>query len=335
MDILGIYPSSSSILLVGPYPPPLGGVSVHVKRLKKLLDYYRNKADCFYTSEKSKSIIINSINLIKLIYFNDYDIIHIHGYFRAYIFVIYLCRFFKKYAIYYTAHNSRIFENKNKISNFFLKSFIKRVDYLIVVSKHILENFEQNKVKLPDKILVRNAFLPPPVEEYNRIIETYSKDTKKFLFEKKPIIIANAWKISFYKNIDLYGLDLCIELASQIKKTFPQLGFLFALANDEFNSKYIVKMEEIIKKASLKHNFHIMTGQKELWPLFKKADLSIRPTMTDGDALSIREALFFRCPVIASDVAPRPNGTILFKSRNIEDLYASAMKVLQTKEFIN
>jgi glycosyltransferase involved in cell wall biosynthesis len=335
MDILRIYPSSSKILLVGPYPPPLGGVSVHVKRLKKLLDYYRNKTDCFYTSKKSKSIIINSIKLLKLIYFRDYDIIHIHGYFRAYIFVIYLCRYFKNYAIYYTAHNSRIFENRNKISKLFIKCFIKRLDYLIVVSKHIIENFEQNKVKLPGKILVRNAFLPPPLADYNRIIETYSKDTKKFLSEKKPIIIANAWKIRFYKNIDLYGLDLCIELAIQIKKRFPQLGFLFALANSEFNSNYIAKMKETIKKAGLKQNFHIMTGQKELWPLFKRADLSIRPTLSDGDALSIREALFLKCPVIASDVVPRPNGTILFKSRNIDDLCANAMQVLQNKEFLN
>jgi glycosyltransferase involved in cell wall biosynthesis len=228
-----------------------------------------------------------------------------------------------------------MFENKNAISKYFIKGFVKRLNYLIVVSKHVLEHFEENKVKLPDKILVKNAFLPPPLEDYNRIIDTYSKETKKFLSEKKPIIIANAWKISFYKNIDLYGLDLCIDLASHIKKTFPQLGFLFAVANDKFNSKYIAEMEDRIKNEGLKHNFHIMTGQKELWPLFKRADLCIRPTMSDGDALSIREALYLKCPVIASDVVPRPNGTILFKSRNIEDLCANAMKILQTKEFLN
>lgn len=36
VNILKIYPKNSKILLVGPYPPPLGGVSVHIKRLKKL-----------------------------------------------------------------------------------------------------------------------------------------------------------------------------------------------------------------------------------------------------------------------------------------------------------
>ncbi len=179
MDILRIYPSSSRILLVGPYPPPLGGVSVHVKRLKKLLNFYRNKTDCFYTSRKHKSKIISSIELLKIISFNDYDIIHVHGYFRAYIFVIYLCRPFKKHAIYYTAHNSRLFENKNRISKYLIRYFIKKLNYLIVVSKHVLENYEQNKVKLPGKILVRNAFLPPPIEDYNRIFGSYSKDTKK------------------------------------------------------------------------------------------------------------------------------------------------------------
>lgn len=328
MDILGIYPSSSKILLVGPYPPPLGGVSVHIKRLKKLLDFYRNKTECFYKSNKFKSRIIDSIKLFKLLYLNDFDIIHIHGYFRAYILVIFLCRIFKNYAIYYTAHNSRLFENKNIISKFFIKCFIKRLDYLVVVYRRILENYEQNKVKLPDKILVRNAFLPPPIEDYDRIFESYSKDTKKFLSEKKPIILANAWKISFYKNMDLYGLDLCIEVASQIKKMFPQLGFLFALANKDYNSHYIAQMKELIEEKGIKENFHIMTGQKELWPIFKRADLSLRPTATDGDALSIRESLYFNCPVIASDVVKRPEKTITFKSRDIGDLYSKVIKIL-------
>lgn len=33
MDYSDIYPKEKSILLVGSYPPPIGGVSVHIYRL--------------------------------------------------------------------------------------------------------------------------------------------------------------------------------------------------------------------------------------------------------------------------------------------------------------
>jgi hypothetical protein len=52
----------------------------------------------------------------------------------------------------------------------------------------------------------------------------------------------------------------------------------------------------------------------------QRADLSIRPAATDEDAISLREALYFNCPVIASDVVRRPKGTILFnRSLSVND----------------
>jgi glycosyltransferase involved in cell wall biosynthesis len=42
------------------------------------------------------------------------------------------------------------------------------------------------------------------------------------------------------------------------------------------------------------------------------ADLFVRPTRADGDAISVREALFLGVRVVASDAAPRPRGVRLF-----------------------
>lgn len=66
----------------------------------------------------------------------------------------------------------------------------------------------------------------------------------------------------------------------------------------------------------------------ELWLLYKRVDLVVRPTLTDGDALNVTEALFFNCPVIVSYVAKRPADTICFKYRDIDDLYRFAYQVL-------
>ena len=121
---------------------------------------------------------------------------------------------------------------------------------------------------------------------------------------------------------------MCIELTAKLKNIYPNLGFIFALANEKVNMEYIDKMHLRIKELNLEENFYFLTGQKELWPIFKKASLMIRPTNTDGYGVSIAEALYFGCPAIASDVCDRPEGTILFKNRNLDDLYDKTKRVL-------
>jgi glycosyltransferase involved in cell wall biosynthesis len=74
----------------------------------------------------------------------------------------------------------------------------------------------------------------------------------------------------------------------------------------------------------------------ELWPLLRKINLLLRPTKSDGDALSIREALFFRIPVISSDVVPRPEGTIIYKLNSREDLLEKTIYLIEHyKDFVS
>ena len=47
--------------------------------------------------------------------------------------------------------------------------------------------------------------------------------------------------------------------------------------------------------------------------LLKNVDVFVRNTSTDGDALSVKEALYLNKPALCSDVVDRPAGTILFR----------------------
>ncbi len=328
MNFLGIYPENKKILIVGAYPPPLGGVSVHIKRMVQLLRKNGFEVEAIDIAKKQKTKLIRFLKLFQTICFDGYDIVHIHGFSMKRDSFIFLLKYLRKFKIYYTDHNPRLCEGQNKIKLNFIRQFIENLDFLIVVGEHILETYKRHYIKLPKNVLIKNAFLPPPMEEENRIIQTYSFETKEFLKNHKPIVISNAFKILFYDGLDLYGLDLCVELTYRLKHEFPDIGFLFALADEEFNIAYINKVKEKIKELGIDKNFHFMTGQKELWPLFKMVDLSIRPTTTDGDAISIREALYFNCPVLASDAVNRPEGTRLFKSRRVDDLYIQSIKIL-------
>jgi len=222
-------------------------------------------------------------------------------------------------------------ENSYNKSNFFVKLVIKKMifkaEYIQIVGKH-LEQFLLDIGYNENKIIIKNAFLEPPLEDENKILATYERELIDFIDSHDKIIIANASYLVFHNNVDLYGLDMCIELTSKLKKDYPNIGFVFALANEKANVIYLEQMKKRIKDLEIEDNFYFITGQKELWPLFKKADLMIRPTLSDGYGISIAEALYFDCPAIASDVSDRPEGTTIFKNRDLEDLYNKSIIIL-------
>jgi glycosyltransferase involved in cell wall biosynthesis len=61
---------------------------------------------------------------------------------------------------------------------------------------------------------------------------------------------------------------------------------------------------------------------------FRAADVVIRSTFVDGDAITVREALALGVPVVASDTAFRPAGVTLFRRGDAADLAAGLTRVL-------
>ncbi len=80
-----------------------------------------------------------------------------------------------------------------------------------------------------------------------------------------------------------------------------------------------------ISKAGMCNRFLIYEGSISFVRLLELADISVRATNTDGDAISVRESLFMNCRTIASDASSRPAGVILFANRNPDDLTEKLM----------
>lgn len=307
-------------------PPPIGGgITTHMYRLSKI------EKDAIFLD--SKKIIGNrkfKSWLLKQIFdFRKKNFIfHPNALFTRLIF--YFLSIVSIHQFSLVIHGRALLDQYNE-SNVLIKTLIrkmlKRAKFIQVVNlefkRYILSLNVKNK-----NIFIKNAFLPPPVEDKEKIIKKYNKKITDFIRQRKPIIISNGGFLDFYNNKDLYGLDMCIELTRLFKKDYPNIGFLFALSDEKRNFDYFLKMKNRIKKLDIEENFHFLTGRKELWPLFKKADLMIRPTNTDGDSISVREALYFNIPVVASNVTTRPKGCYLFKNRDLNDLYDKCRNIL-------
>ena len=78
----------------------------------------------------------------------------------------------------------------------------------------------------------------------------------------------------------------------------------------------------------------VYISQSELWPVFNMVDLFIRPSYSDGDANSIREALYFGVPVVASDCVRRPNSVITFNTGDKKAFYNKIIYTLNNIDVI-
>ncbi len=63
--------------------------------------------------------------------------------------------------------------------------------------------------------------------------------------------------------------------------------------------------------------------------LLARCDLFVRPTLVDGDSITLREALAAGKPVVASDAVRRPEGVTLFSSKDVDDLVRAVTEVTE------
>lgn len=321
------------IALIGSYPPPYGGISIHIQRMKEHLqkkgvDVIVYDGSGIAKDEENVVCIPNFKKwLLKYFFFAKEDVIHCHSpNWKMRVIIGFMSFLGKKTVI--TIHGESLSDSLKKGSWFrkkLIKFAVRHMSFVIADNKKIKDLLFSLEVK-SEKVSVITPFIPPDAKD-----EDYEKVPKyvwSFMRSHKPIISANAFQINFYNGTDLYGLDMIVDLVCQLKKYYQNIGIAICLPNigDE---KYFEKLKQQMKEKRVENNVLFITEPlPEVYPIWKESDLFVRPTCTDGDALSIREALYFKIPVITSDAVPRPEGVILFKNRDIQDFITMTKNVL-------
>jgi glycosyltransferase involved in cell wall biosynthesis len=306
------------LLIIGPYPPPFGGVSIHIKRLISLLEtnFEIIKID---ESKHEKPTIFNLRSYNFYLYVQlmaKSNIIHIHSGHYLLRFIHFCTSKILNKKLIITVHS---YDERDK-------SFIeKNIDRLIFKRSHVIFVSEEISQKFNlNNAFIKNAFLPPNWNEEEQLpvhIKNWIKGKKE---KGYYICCANASRLDKSQDQDLYGLDLSIEAAKMCREKNIKIAFVFVVS-DTTGILKINLYEELIQKYKLAHLFFLHKSPISFISLIKQADIILRPTNTDGDALTVREGLYLEKKVIASDVVKRPAGTYIFKNRNLISLM-SVMK---------
>ncbi|MEN8182354.1 MAG: glycosyltransferase, partial [Myxococcota bacterium] len=161
-----------------------------------------------------------------------------------------------------------------------------------------------------------------------------SPEIRAFCAEHDPVLLGTGAAV-LRGGVDLYGIDMTLDLVERLRDRHPRLGCLWSLIEIVGSSpEYADQLRAEVARRGLGASWLFTPPQKIFYPVYELVDLLVRPTLSDGDALSIREALSLGLPVLASDSAPRPEETIVFRSRDQENYEQRARQTLQQLESV-
>lgn len=308
-------------LLIGSIPPPIGGISMHVIRFFE--SYNISEAELTVFDIRKLKIFKKDRKLGLVSFFPEFftsHIIHTHLSNNLLNCAIALLSklFFKK--VVYTHHNT-FFE-----TSFFLKWLFLLCDSIIGVNKLSLNSPLFNKYK--SKVVIIPAFIKP--NKFDEIDQNLLDYIKNYKF----IIIANCFRSMMWNTKNIYGFDILVR------------AFNYAIVNNYIDASTLVLVDpsntsiEITNLLSSMHE-NVKSAVKfigkpiDFSSLIKHASVVVRPTRTDGDALTIREAIYLNKPVIASNVVERPEGVITYDTEDYIDLANKLREVFLNKKEIN
>lgn len=315
------------LTLIGHYCST-GGISIHMQRLHELIgqDFEIRIIDESQINDSNASIYNlrrdSKLKYLKFIWRSD--IIHIHTSIPLLRFAhCIIGKLFFKHVVL-TVHSLSTI--KNKFDFLLLKISLGLIDESIFVSAEIGEKLKSKHQLLP-------AFIPPNLQFEDQLPDEINQLIVKN--GHKKIIVSNAFRLNIHNGVDLYGLDLMIELALKIKEKRLPYFIIFVLTNTKFNNELYMRYLNEIDLNGLYDIIKIYPRSLSFVKLITKADLVIRATNTDGDAITIREAISLGVPVLSSDVVKRPKESYLFKNRDKDDLFTKVHQVLKVpiKEF--
>ncbi len=325
----------AALAIVAGYPPPYGGVTVEVQRLRSLLDrrgvdyVIYNAVSASEDGDRVRSVFRRRTlwTLRYLLGGREPAVYLMSGRLMAWLLGAFAARWRGK-RVLVQLRNSFLADwiARSPWRRFWAGLALRHVTGVVCVSRLLMDCAVTVGVD-PQRLLWSPAFLPPELAPEDR--RNVAPEVWSFTSAHRPLIAANG-KVLWYEGQDLYGLDQLVELAARLKPDLPEVGIVVCfwdhVPEDE---AYLARLTRRAETLGVSGHVLFNTKKGAFVPVLEVSDVFVRPTNTDGDAVSIREALYLGVPTVASDAVERPPGTTLFRTRDLDDLEAKVRSLLR------
>lgn len=309
------------ILLVGPYPPPYGGIATTMFDLRRYL-----------INRGSGDVIVLNIGEGRGASSDEY--LSVHGYwdfirtivrfgFRGYIIHLetnghnfkswvsgFICAVVgylngRKTIVAFGSGNLPVYlQDLNWWSLFIVRAVMRWAGVIICRNESMVEALRSMKVKAP-----RIEMVPGFMGLVDRQTGEVPQYVKSFCTAHVPILGATV------TLAPEYGVPLLLEAMSVLRERYPKIGVVLIGISRE--SEDLILADERLRECVLLAGIlspDVTLGVMGCLSLF------VRPTYFEGDSVSVREALALGIPVVASNAGFRPDGVRQFKVGDCEDL---------------
>ncbi len=316
------------VLIVGPLPPPYGGVATHVQQLSELLGAAGLRVGVLnhFRSRNGQALATLNRNplryLVALARFKSRVVHYHHSRWSTLVAVAATRRFRKGSRYVMTLHGqelTRYVRSRRPFVARLTRWALDRFDEIVAVSEEVASGLE------PQARAAKVSVIPAYLGGYVARGLALEQEEEAFLAGGAPTLVVSASQIRFAPDGgDIYGLDLAVSAFVRLAPAYEdlRLGLFIARApRSRRGRQYVRRLEDELrsKEAASRARFFI---DRPLAPAFRYPIVLVRPSRSDGDAVSIREALAAGSPVLASDVVRRPEGTHLFAAENPRELVA-------------
>lgn len=318
-----------SIFLLGTLPPPMGGVSVFC--LRRMNQLSQTGTECILFDTKS------IFSLIRLWFFSLIYRLQKKS-FEIEINTSNPLAIFLMKSLGLLAHSNFIDHNSSRRFNGTfreaqLRSIARLCRKVSVVNIDLLENYRRAGVSSFNSFSTFSPYIRPTDAEIEQAYKDHRNSLETLISKTgRNIVLSSAWKpIVHDDGEDLYGIINTLEIYSELLPQHPDIQFVFLIGETD-TSPLCTSATTIARQLSKRFgNFHFLSGGIPQWPLLRNTIALLRLTRTDGDSVSIREALDFGAEVIATDVCSRPPSVQLTSLDNVQQPKDILKSILSTR----
>ena len=319
---------------MGPVPPPWGGVQTHIMGLRErirasgdrcsivnLTRHRQAEHDDLYFPSTPVAVVKTLLRLRP-------DIVHVH--LGGNLFARQSAMFMVLAAL---PHTRNVFtfhsggyptsEEGLRASPFSLHGFaLRRLDAVIGVNGALVETFKRYGVKSSKLHLIE-----PYAAGLDRAVvvqESLPDTIEAFVSTHRPFLLA----VGLLEPE--YGLDVQLAAFGRIRQQHPGAG-LVLIGSGSLHDRLRAAIEAHPEREHI-----LLAGdvpRPKTLAAIARADLLLRTTHYDGDALSVREALSLDTRVLATDNRMRPAGVQLLENLDAETLAAAITRALASQLF--
>lgn len=333
-------PKKIRILLIGPRPPNVGGISSYIRdftyNIKKTYNYDILPVTTYIikTSSikdlclKAYSILFNTLKITFFIFNNKYDIAHIHtsskfSFLENSLYVFCLTTFSHCPVILHihAPDFDTFLKNSNSIISIIIKFTLNSCDAIIVLSNYwkrvISEVVNQSN----------NVFIIPNAAEISSLEEPKIQSRKRLNIPNNKKVLFSLGNLEERK-----GYSYLIESMSTVCKERRDVYCVIG-GSGPMKSSLESKVDELYLNEYVKFVGFIPDNELKFW--FNACDFFVLPSLAEGSPIVMFEALNFGKPFIGTSVGGIPDVIIsedygsLVEAGNSKDLSQKILYALK------